>query len=81
MKLLSELRNGEKGKVLKIRGKGNFHRRLLEVGVVLGATVEVTGILLPGADVRVKVNGYDRSLLEEEANGVYVEVTQAPTGA
>ncbi|MCL0057250.1 FeoA domain-containing protein, partial [Dehalococcoidia bacterium] len=33
-KQLSELRKGDKGRIVKIRGKGSLHRRLLDVGVI-----------------------------------------------
>ncbi|TYB92742.1 MAG: ferrous iron transport protein A, partial [Kosmotoga sp.] len=41
VKKLSELKNGERGKIIKISGKGNVHRRLLDMGLVSGSEVTV----------------------------------------
>ena len=40
-KLLSELKPKEKGKVVKVGGKGGVYRRILDMGVVSGTLVEV----------------------------------------
>ena len=69
------LKHGDKARVVKIRGKGHFHRRLLRMGLVLGCTVEVERAVLAGASIEVSVNGRSLSLLTEEAAKISVETT------
>ena len=38
---LSELKSGESGVILKVRGHGGFRRRIMEMGFVRGKRVEV----------------------------------------
>ena len=38
---LSELRTGEKGVIVKVLGHGGFRKRIVEMGVIKGKTVEV----------------------------------------
>ena len=38
---LLDLQNSEKGIILKVRGRGAFRRRIIEMGFVTGKTVEV----------------------------------------
>ena len=40
-KPLSELKPKERGKIIKVGGKGSVHRRILDMGVVSGTLVEV----------------------------------------
>ena len=39
--LLSELKTGEKGIVIKVMGHGGFRKRIIEMGFIKGKTVEV----------------------------------------
>ena len=70
---LRELKPGEKGEILKLRGEGPVKRRLLDMGIVLGETVEVIRVAPLGDPVEVKVKGYHLSLRKEEAESVIVE--------
>ena len=75
VKPLNELECGGRGRIVKIRGKGDFHRRLFEVGLVVGGTVKMGSVTVLGDPIEVKVNGYNLSLNKEEANNIQVEVT------
>ena len=75
VKPLSELECGGKGRIVKIRGKGDFHRQLFEVGLVVGGTVKMGSITVLGGPIEVKVNGYNLPLNKEEASNIQVEVT------
>lgn len=70
---LKELKPGEKGEILKLRGEGPLKRRLLDMGIVPGETVEVIRVAPLGDPVEVKVKGYRLSLRKEEAESVIVE--------
>jgi Fe2+ transport system protein FeoA len=73
-KVLRELGPGEKGRVVKIRGGGDFHRRLMNMGLTFGHTVEMVRGTSAGSSIEVKVKGHTLSLPEEEAARIYVEM-------
>ena len=56
-KMLSELRKGDKGKIIKIGGKGPVHRRLLDMGLVAGSEVEMQRVAPLGNPLVIKVKG------------------------
>lgn len=65
--LLSELKTGEKGVVVKVMGHGGFRKRIIEMGFIKGKIVEVI-LNAPLQDpVKYKIMGYELSLRHEEA--------------
>jgi len=74
-KLLSELKPGQKGKVVRVGGSGAIHRRILDMGVVPGAEIEVERVAPLADPVEFKLLGYHLSLRKEEAQNVHVEVS------
>jgi len=74
VKMLSELKRGEKGRIVKIGGKGGVHRRLLDMGLVSGSEVEMQRVAPLGDPIEIKVKGYNLSLRKEEAASIQVEV-------
>ena len=65
--LLSELKTGEKGVVVKVMGHGSFRKRIIEMGFIKGKTVESI-LNAPLQDpVKYKIMGYELSLRHEEA--------------
>lgn len=74
VKMLSDLKRGEKGRIVKIGGKGSVHRRLLDMGLVSGSEVEMERVAPLGDPIEIKVKGYNLSLRKEEAAGIQVEV-------
>lgn len=75
-KVLSELEKWEKGKVLRGEGKTDIRRRIMDMGVVRGALVEVERIAPLGDPIEIRVKGYHLSLRKEEAKGIQVEVIE-----
>lgn len=73
-KSLSELRPKERGRVVKVGGKGGVHRRLLDMGLVSGSEVEVERVAPLGDPIEIKIRGYHLSLRKEEAINIQVEV-------
>jgi len=73
-KQLNELNPGERGKVVKVFGKGSIHRRILDMGVVSGAQIEVERVAPLGDPIEVSVKGYNLTLRKEEAANIQVEV-------
>lgn len=73
--LLSELKTGEKGIVVKVMGHGGFRRRIIEMGFIKGKMVEVI-LNAPLQDpVKYKIMGYELSLRHDEA--AMIEVVAA----
>jgi len=75
VKRLSELKRGEKGRIVKIGGGGGLRRRLLDMGLVPGSEVEMERVAPLGDPIEIKVKGYNLSLRKEEADSIEVEVT------
>ena len=71
---LEDLEPGQKARVLKVRASSpTTHRRLLEMGVVRGAVVEMERSAPLGDPVEIELKGYHLSLRREEARGIAVE--------
>ena len=69
---LSELKSGESGVILKVRGHGGFRRRIMEMGFIRGKRVEVV-LNAPLQDpIEYKIMGYAISLRRSEAAMVEV---------
>jgi DtxR family Mn-dependent transcriptional regulator len=76
---LKDLRQGQKGKVLKISGRGETSKRIIEMGVTAGAFVEVERVAPLGDPIDVKVKGYHLSLRKDEAERIEIERIQSET--
>jgi ferrous iron transport protein A len=74
-KPLSELRPKEKGKIVKVGGKGGVYRRILDMGVVSGTQIEVLRVAPLGDPVEIKLKGYNLTLRKAEAANIQVEVS------
>ena len=73
-KPLSDLKPGQKGVVIKVRGSGPTRRRLLDMGMIPRTEIEVERVAPLGDPIAVKIKGYHLSLRKEEAVNVEVEV-------
>ena len=73
-KPLSELKPKEKGKIVKVGGRGSTHRRILDMGVVSGAPIEVQRIAPLGDPIEIRVKGYNLTLRKEDAANIQVEL-------
>lgn len=73
IKTLRELKPGEKGKITKISSGGSVYRRLLDMGIIKGAEIEMERVAPLGDPVEVKIKGYHLSLRKDEAGDIYVE--------
>ena len=70
---LKELKPGKKGKVVKILGSGSIRRRILDMGVVPGAEIEMERVAPLGDPIEVKIKGYHLSLRKNEAANIHIE--------
>lgn len=70
---LSDLKPGEYGYVVKIRGKGAFRKRVMEMGFTLGRRVEMIRKAPLQDPLEFRLMDYDISLRRSEAR--FVEIT------
>jgi len=70
--LLSELLVGGRGQVIEISGDPELRRRLLEMGLCTGVSVEAIRRAPMGDPVEFLVRGYHLSLRDEQARHVRV---------
>ncbi|HYR09312.1 MAG TPA: FeoA family protein [Longimicrobium sp.] len=73
MKRLSELVPGDRGTVVKVAGDADAARRLMEMGLMRGTTVEVIRRAPLGDPLEVKVRGFMLTLRQAEAEHIEVE--------
>jgi len=73
MKRLSDLAPGESGLVRKVEGDKSIRRRLMDMGVVNGAEVQVKRVAPLGDPIEFVVRGYNLSLRKSEARVIHVE--------
>ena len=76
IKSLSELEPMGKGRIVRVGGRKRIRRRLLDMGVVAGAEVEVQRVAPLGDPVEIKIKGYDLALRKEEAENIQVELNE-----
>ena len=76
VKKMNNLKVGETGKVKKIEGDDSLRRRLLDMGIIPGAKVEIIKIAPLGDPVEIKVRGYHLTLRKEEALQISLEVIE-----
>jgi Fe2+ transport system protein FeoA len=74
LKKLSELKKGDRGKVVKISGGGSVHQRLIDMGLIAGSEVEMQQVAPLGDPIEIRIKGYSLSLRKGEAANIDVEV-------
>ncbi len=76
LKLLKDLKSGQKGIITKVSGVGSIFRRLLDMGISKGAEITVVRVAPLGDPVEIKVRGYNLSLRKSEAANIYVDLME-----
>lgn len=76
--LLSELKNGEKAIILKVKGRGAFRKRIIEMGFVVGKQVIVVKKAPLKDPIEYNIMGYEVSLRRSEAS--LIEVATGENG-
>ncbi len=69
---LYDLVEGEEGIILKIKGRGQFRQRLMEMGFIVGKKVQVIKKAPLGDPVEYKIMGYHVSIRNSEAQLIEV---------
>ncbi|MCD4806773.1 MAG: ferrous iron transport protein A [Methanococcoides sp.] len=70
---LNLLEPGSKAKVIQITGRGSARRRILDMGMVPGAEIEVIRKAPMGDPLEFLVKGYNLSLRKAEAELIVVQ--------
>ena len=73
IKVLSEMRIGEKGIVKKVGGEGAIRRRLFDMGVTPTADVYFRKKAPLGDPIEITLRGYELTLRKAEASFVEIE--------
>ncbi len=73
VKTLNQLEPGERATIVKVGGEGPVRRRILDMGVVKGADIEVVRVAPLGDPIEFRIKGYNLSLRKSEAQNVQVE--------
>ena len=73
MRTLSELAAGDRGRVSRVGGDADAARRLMEMGLMRGTTVEVIRRAPLGDPLEVRVRGFMLTLRRTEAEHIEVE--------
>ena len=74
-RILNESKASEQGRIVKIRGTGDFHRGLIHMGMSIGHIVKVERKTSPEDSLEVEVCGRKLSLNGEETTKIYVQPT------
>ena len=69
---LFDLQNGERGIITKVKGRGGFRRRIIEMGFVVGKSVQVIKKAPLRDPIEYNVMGYNVSLRRNEAKLIEV---------
>lgn len=72
-KSLAELRPGERGKVVAVAGDADAARRLMDLGLIRGTTLEVIRTAPLGDPIEVRLRGFMLTLRRSEAEHITVE--------
>jgi ferrous iron transport protein A len=70
---LSELDPGSRGRVVEMGGGGEAVKRLMDMGLIRGTTVEVVRRAPLGDPIEVRVRGFMLTLRRSEAEHITVE--------
>ncbi len=73
MKLLSQMKIGDRGKVIAVRGEGAVRRRLFDMGITPGAEIYLRKKAPLGDPIEISLRGYELTLRKTEAAHVEME--------
>lgn len=73
MKTLRDVPVGETVIIKKLHGKGATKKRIMDMGLLKGASVRVTKVAPLGDPIELTIRGYELSIRKAEAELVEVE--------
>ena len=72
MKTLRDAHIGETVRVVKIHGKGNIRRRVMDMGITKNVDIVIRKMATLGDPIEINVRGYELSLRKDDANIIEV---------
>lgn len=69
---LNDLQNGERGIIIKVKGRGGFRKRIIEMGFVVGKPVQVVKKAPLRDPIEYNIMGYNVSLRRSESRLIEV---------
>ena len=69
---LTNLPIGKDARVIAVNGEGSMTRRLLEMGVIPGVSVQIVKMAPFGDPIEVRVRGYSLAMRRNEADAIEV---------
>ena len=72
--VLTDLPIGTDARVVAVNGAGRVTRRLLEMGVIPGVTVQIVKMAPFGDPIEIRVRGYSLAMRRTEADAIEVSV-------
>jgi len=73
MNTLKEASVGQTLKVIKLHGEGSVKRRIMDMGIIKGATLSVRKVAPLGDPIEITVRGYELSIRKDDAAIIEVE--------
>lgn len=73
MKTLKDVPVGSKAIVRKLEGQGPTKRRIMDMGITKGVTLDVVKVAPLGDPIEVKVRGYQLSIRKADAEAILIE--------
>ncbi|MCD6577631.1 MAG: FeoA domain-containing protein [Anaerolineaceae bacterium] len=72
---LKDLKIGQSGVVVHIKGKGSIKQRMMDMGLVSGSEVKVIRVAPLGDPIEIRLKGYNLSLRKSEAQDIEIEIS------
>ena len=72
MRTLREIKVGENCTVVKLHGEGAIKRRIMDMGLTKGITVQVRKVAPLGDPIEITVRGYELSIRKADAEMIEV---------
>lgn len=73
MLTLKEIKTGSTVSVVKLHGEGAVKRRIMDMGITKGTSVQVRKVAPLGDPIEVTVRGYELSLRKADAEMIEVQ--------
>ncbi len=73
MKTLKESKVGDTVRVVKLHGEGAVKRRIMDMGLTKGVSVQIRKVAPLGDPIEVTVRGYELSIRKADAAMIEVE--------
>ncbi len=77
---IADLSPGQGGRITQVESEGAVRQRLLDMGLLPDAEIEIARVAPAGDPVWIKLQGYELALRRSEAAAVFVDISPAENG-